>query len=80
MSRSYFDYESMLRWRADWLEKQMTGKLLVRANERDFEASRQALLKRYVTFEFTPEVASTNWSVFLNDVKQHSAGISIRAA
>jgi mannose-6-phosphate isomerase class I len=62
----------MLRWRADWLKKQMTGKLLVRANERDFEASRQALLKRYVTFEFTPEVASTNWSVFLNDVKQHS--------
>lgn len=72
MPRTYFNYESMLRWRADWLEKQMTGKLLVRANERDFEASRQALLKRYVTFEFTPEVASTNWSVFLNDVKQHS--------
>lgn len=72
MARSYFNYESMLRWRADWLEKQMTGKLLVRGNERDFEASRQALLKRYVTFEFTPEVASINWSVFLNDVKQHS--------
>ena len=62
----------MLRWRADWLEKQRTGKLLVRSNERDFEASRQGLLKRYVTFEFTPEVASINWSVFLNAVQQHS--------
>lgn len=72
MTRSYFNYEAMLRWRAEWLEKQLTGKLLVRANERDFEASRQALLKRYVTFEFTPEVASINWSVFLNDVQQHS--------
>ena len=70
MSRTYFNYESMLRWRAQWLEKQMTGKLLVRANERDFEASRQAMLKRYVTFEFTPEVASSNTP----------AGISIRAA
>ncbi len=72
VTRSYFNYEAMLRWRADWLEKQLTGKLLVRSNERDFEASRQALLKRYVTFEFTPEVASVNWSVFLNDVQQHS--------
>ena len=72
MPRSYFNYESMLRWRAEWLEKQLTGKLLVRSADRDFEASRQALLKRYVTFEFTPEVASVNWSVFLNDVKQHS--------
>lgn len=72
MTRSYFNYESMLRWRAEWLEKQLTGKLLVKASDRDFEASRQALLKRYVTFEFTPEVASVNWSVFLNDVKEHS--------
>jgi len=72
MARSYFNYESMLRWRAEWLEKQLTGRLLVRSTDRDFEASRQALLKRYVTFEFTPEVASINWSVFLNDVKQHS--------
>lgn len=72
MERSYFNYEAMLRWRADWLEKQRTGKLLVRSNERDFEASRQGLLKRYVTFEFTPEAASVNWSVFLNDVQQHS--------
>ena len=72
MARSYFNYEAMLRWRADWLEKQLTGKLLVRSSERDFEASRQALLKRYVTFEFTPEVAAINWSVFLNDVQQHS--------
>jgi gentisate 1,2-dioxygenase len=62
----------MLRWRSEWLEKQLTGKLLVRSTERDFEASRQALLKRYVTFEFTPEVASVNWSVFVNDVRQHS--------
>lgn len=62
----------MLRWRAEWLEKQLTGKLLVKSSDRDFEASRQAMLKRYVTFEFTPEVASINWSVFVNDVKQHS--------
>jgi quercetin dioxygenase-like cupin family protein len=62
----------MLRWRAEWLEKQLTGELLIRSGDRDFEASRQALLKRYVTFEFTPEVASVNWSVFLNDVRQHS--------
>ncbi len=62
----------MLRWRAEWLEKQLTGKLLIKSTDRDFEASRQALLKRYVTFEFTPEVASVNWSVFLNDVQQHS--------
>jgi gentisate 1,2-dioxygenase len=62
----------MLRWRAEWLEKQLTGKLLVKSTDRDFEASRQALLKRYVTFEFTPEVASVNWSVFLNDVQRHS--------
>jgi gentisate 1,2-dioxygenase len=62
----------MLGWRAEWLEKQLTGKLLIRSADRDFEASRQALLKRYVTFEFTPEVASVNWSVFLNDVRQHS--------
>jgi gentisate 1,2-dioxygenase len=72
VARSYFNYESMLRWRSEWLEKQLTGKLLIRSSDRDFEASRQALLKRYVTFEFTPEVASTNWSVFVNDVKQHS--------
>jgi len=72
MARSYFNYESMLRWRAEWLEKQVSGKLLIKSTDRDFEASRQALLKRYVTFEFTPEVASVNWSVFLNDVKQHS--------
>jgi quercetin dioxygenase-like cupin family protein len=72
MARSYFNYESMLRWRAEWLEKQVSGKLLIKSTDRDFEASRQAMLKRYVTFEFTPEVASINWSVFLNDVKQHS--------
>jgi len=62
----------MLRWRAEWLEKQLTGRLLVKSTDRDFESSRQGMLKRYVTFEFTPEVASINWSVFLNDVKEHS--------
>jgi len=72
LARSYFNYEAMLRWRAEWLEKQLTGRLLVKATDRDFESSRQGMLKRYVTFEFTPEVASINWSVFLNDVKEHS--------
>ena len=72
MERTGFNYESMLRWRADWLEKQLHGKLLVRSGERDFEASRQGLLKRYVTFDFTPDTALINWSVFLNDVREHS--------
>ncbi|HZD39229.1 MAG TPA: cupin domain-containing protein [Terriglobales bacterium] len=72
MARSYFNYEAMLRLRQEWLQKQLTGKLLVKSTDRDFEVSRQGMLKRYVTFEFTQEVASTNWSVFLNDVKEHS--------
>lgn len=72
MSASTFNYESMLRWRAQWLQRQMQGKLLVRSSDRSFEDSRQALLKRYVTFDFTPDTALINWSVFVNDVKQHS--------
>jgi len=72
MERSAFNYESMLRWRAEWLEKQLHGNLLVRSGERDFESSRQGRLKRYVTFDFTPDMALINWSVFLNDVREHS--------
>ncbi len=72
MAQTGFDYESMLRWRAEWLERQMKGKLLVRATDRNFESSRQGNLKRYVTFDFTPDTAPTNWSVFVNDVKEHS--------
>ena len=65
-------YESFLRWRAQWLEKQMHGKLLVRSGERDLEMSRQGKLKRYVTFDFTPDTALINWSVFVNDIHEHS--------
>ena len=72
MTETSFNYESILRWRAEWLERQLDGKLLVRSSEKDFEASRQGLLKRYVTFDFTPDTALINWSVFLNDVVEHS--------
>ena len=37
MARSYFNYESMLRWRAEWLEKQVSGKLLIKSTDRDFD-------------------------------------------
>ncbi len=72
MAQTGFNYESMLRWRAEWLERQMQGNLLVRSTDRSFESSRQGNLKRYVTFDFTPDTALINWSVFLNDVREHS--------
>jgi hypothetical protein len=64
----------MLRWRAHWLQKQMTGKLMVKANQPDFEAScldRAAALKSWRTLRNLPAQAR---EIILRPIRQRFSG------
>jgi hypothetical protein len=41
------DYDKTIRHYQEWAERQKNGKLLIRGDEREFQVSRQGIIKYY---------------------------------
>ncbi|MBI2952832.1 MAG: cupin domain-containing protein [Chloroflexi bacterium] len=65
-------YEVHVKARRDFIERQNTGKLLVKADEHEFEIARQGKTKTYLYPGLFPENALQEWSVFIQDIVTHS--------
>jgi len=75
-------YEQTVRYYQKWSERQRTGKLLIRADERDYQPSRQGFVKFYLT-PLLDDTALSGGAVFERMIKRqtgrhrHQGGIII---
>ena len=65
-------YEIHYKARKDFIQRQNTGKLLVKSIEREFENSRQGRVKFILYPNVWPENALQDWAVFMQDIVRHS--------
>lgn len=64
-------YEKVIRDRAQWVDRQMKGKLLIRGDEREYQETRQGRLKNYIS-PHIGDTALNNWSCFIHDIRRQS--------
>jgi quercetin dioxygenase-like cupin family protein len=64
-------YERNVQYYQKWSDRQKSGKIVVRGDERDYESSRQGFIKFYLAPLIT-DTASASWAVFEQDVKKQS--------
>jgi len=65
------DYDKTIRHYQEWAERQKNGKLLIRGEERQFQTSRQGIIKYYLNALFT-DTAVSSWGVFEHLIKRQS--------
>lgn len=65
-------YEVCMYMRKKFIEQQMTGKVVIREKDREWEASRQGRLLHYLQPETYPDHALRDWQVFKHDIRKHS--------
>ena len=65
------DYDKTIRHYQEWAERQKNGKLLIRGDEREFQVSRQGIIKYYLNALFT-DTAVSSWGVFEHLIKRQS--------
>lgn len=65
------DYDKSMRYKQELADRQKSGKLLIRGDERQFQVSRQGILKYYLNAVFT-DTALSSWSVFEHLIKRQS--------
>lgn len=65
------DYEKIVRHYKEWDDRQKKGKLLIRGDERDYQASRQGHIKYYMNPLFT-DTALSSWAIFEHLIKNQS--------
>ncbi len=76
-------YEETLRERAAWVERSMTGQVLIRSQDRQFERNRQGHIKHYLNPQYDFNHALDEWIVFHHDIKRqpgkhrHQGGLVI---
>jgi gentisate 1,2-dioxygenase len=64
-------YEQTVRYYQKGIERQKTGKLLIRGDEREFQASRQGFVKFYLS-PLLDDTAVSSWAVFEQLIKRQS--------
>ncbi|MBI2953830.1 MAG: cupin domain-containing protein [Chloroflexi bacterium] len=69
-SQSMYDLD--VKTRREFIERQETGKLLIKANEREFRITRQGKSKYIMYPNVWPENALQDWSVFMQDLVVHT--------
>jgi hypothetical protein len=65
-------YERSMRFQLALRERSLTAKVVIKADERPMETSRQGFLKYYNSRESVDDTALKDWSVFLHDIRRHS--------
>jgi quercetin dioxygenase-like cupin family protein len=64
-------YERNIRYFQQWSERQKTGQLLIRGDQREYEVSRQGFIKFYLAPLIT-DTATNSWAVFEQNLKKQS--------
>ncbi len=78
------DYEKSVRHYQAWADRQKNGELLIPSEKREFQVSRQGLIKYFMN-PTTTDTAVSSWSVFEHRIKnqsgrhKHQGGIIIYA-
>ncbi|MBI2954894.1 MAG: cupin domain-containing protein [Chloroflexi bacterium] len=65
-------YDVHFKAREEFANRMMTGQLLVKSSERNWEISRQGKIKHYISPKLWPETAFHDWNVFIHDIVQQS--------
>lgn len=65
-------YEAIYTQRAEFVERQKNGTIVVRDEDRDWEMARQGHLKFYLLPWTYPDTVLHEWFVFMHDVKKQS--------
>ncbi len=64
-------YEKVMRYYKQWSDREKNGKVLIRGDELEYQASRQGFLKYYL-IPFIEDTAVSSWAVFEHLVKNQS--------
>ena len=65
-------YEQLFESRETFQERQRTGKVVIRREEREFEINRQALNLWFLNPLAYKDTCLNDWLLFLNDIRTHS--------
>jgi hypothetical protein len=65
-------YELALYYRKKFVEKQMTGKVVIHEKDREWEPTRQGRIKYYLDVNAFSDHAIQDWQVFKQDIRKHS--------
>lgn len=65
-------YERALQKRADFHERQLTGRIVVKGKELEWDQGRQGCARHYLSTHSVPDTVLQEWEVFLHDIKSHS--------
>jgi mannose-6-phosphate isomerase-like protein (cupin superfamily) len=65
-------YEKCYTYREDFQDRQKTGKIVIRSDEREWEISRQGRLKWYLHPQMFSDTCLRDWYTFLHDIRTHS--------
>lgn len=65
-------YEMVLYQRKKFIEQQMTGKVVIREKDREWELGRMAKIMYYLQPHTFPDHALRDWQVFKQDIRLHS--------
>jgi quercetin dioxygenase-like cupin family protein len=66
-------YEKSLKWRADFQQRQLTGRIVIRGQDVVLnEAGRQGTSKRYLHYRDFEDTALQDWIVFIHHIRTHS--------
>jgi quercetin dioxygenase-like cupin family protein len=66
------NYELSLKDRAEFQKRQLTGQIVIRSTDREWETNRQATVKMYLSPYGYKDTALNHWSVFIHDIRKHS--------
>lgn len=76
-------YEKALRWREEFVHRQMTAPLIIRGESREFELSRQGKIRYYLNPQVYTDSCLQDWFVFLHEISgvsgrhRHQGGLVI---
>jgi gentisate 1,2-dioxygenase len=65
-------YENVMNYQNSIANYQMTGKILIKSEEREWEITKQGKLKYYLEPNTFKDHALRDWLMFINDVQTHS--------
>ncbi len=65
-------YDRLIRLKEEKIRNRMQGKVIIKGSEIPWVQGKQALVKRYLIEEKWNDVATPNWEIFVQRIKQHS--------
>jgi len=66
------EYEKCVAQRQEFLQKGISGDIVIKESARDWDVSRQGHIKFYLLADIFPETALQDWYVFVHDIKKQS--------